>query len=169
MITGSGNDHSTPNICTDLLEIDPAFENAEPMSYIAVAAGAKQHNMAKEYAGHFNHKGQEQSAPRPGNRGKRDSQIILNFFSRVTYNDHMTPLHYDLFKKMHHLMGVIPDYFKIALMIDADTKVYPDSLRLLLNCVQNDPLIMGLCGETRIANKKDGGQARLLGHCYSSI
>ncbi|ORX89286.1 hypothetical protein K493DRAFT_199113, partial [Basidiobolus meristosporus CBS 931.73] len=170
IITGSGNDRSTPDICVDLLEIDPAFENPEPMSYIAVAAGAKQHNMAKVYAGHFNHKGhrvptivvvkcgtpEEQSAPKPGNRGKRDSQIILmNFFSRVTYNDRMTPLDYDLFKKIHHLMNVTPDYFEIVLMVDADTKVYPDSLRLLINCVQNDPLIMGLCGETRIANKRD--------------
>ncbi|ORY00677.1 hypothetical protein K493DRAFT_210639 [Basidiobolus meristosporus CBS 931.73] len=170
IITGSGNDRSTPDICVDLLEIDPAFANPEPMSYIAVAAGAKQHNMAKVYAGHFNHKGhrvptvvvvkcgtpEEQSAPKPGNRGKRDSQLILmNFFSRVTYNDRMTPLDYDLFKKTQHLMGVTPDYFEIVLMVDADTKVYPDSLRLLINCVQNDPLIMGLCGETKIANKRD--------------
>ncbi|KAK9659912.1 hypothetical protein K7432_018288 [Basidiobolus ranarum] len=84
IITGSGNDRSTPDICVDLLEIDPAFENPEPMSYIAVAAGAKQHNMAKVYAGHFNHKGhrvptivvvkcgtpEEQSAPKPGNRAE---------------------------------------------------------------------------------------------------
>ncbi|KAK9762980.1 hypothetical protein K7432_010757 [Basidiobolus ranarum] len=170
IITGSGNDRSTPDICVDLLEIEPAFANPEPMSYMAVAAGSKQHNMAKVYAGHFNHKGhrvptivvvkcgtpEEQSGPKPGNRGKRDSQIILmNFYSRVTYNDRMSPLDYDLFKKTQYLMGVTPDYFEIVLMVDADTKVYPDSLRLLINCVQNDPLIMGLCGETRIANKRD--------------
>ena len=34
---------------------------------------------------------------KPGNRGKRDSQLILmNFFSRVTYNDRMSPLDFDL-------------------------------------------------------------------------
>ncbi|KAK9760796.1 hypothetical protein K7432_014804 [Basidiobolus ranarum] len=171
IITGSGNDRSTPDICVDLLEIDPYYgPDPEPQSYIAVAAGAKQHNMAKVYVGHFNHKGhrvptlvvvkcgapEEQSAPKPGNRGKRDSQLILmGFFSQVTYNDKMTPLDYDLFKKVTHLMGVTPDFFEIVLMVDADTKVYPDSVRLLINCVQNDPMIMGLCGETRIANKKD--------------
>src|ERR1700684_2469400 len=38
------------------------------------------------------------SDKKPGNRGKRDSQLILmNFFSRVTYNDRMTPLDFDLF------------------------------------------------------------------------
>jgi chitin synthase len=38
--------------------------------------------------------------------------------------------------------------------VDADTKVFPDSLRALVNCMQHDPMIMGVCGETRIANKR---------------
>ncbi|KAI8058582.1 chitin synthase-domain-containing protein [Syncephalis plumigaleata] len=169
VITGSGEDRSTPDICLDLMEVDPEFADPQPVSYLAIAAGAKQHNMAKVYAGHFSHKGHrvptvlvvkcgtpaEQSAAKPGNRGKRDSQIILmNFFSRVMYNERMCPLDYDLFRKVTHLMGITPDYFETVLMVDADTKVYPDSLRLLINCVQNDPMIMGLCGETKIANKR---------------
>jgi chitin synthase len=39
--------------------------------------------------------------------------------------------------------------------VDADTKVYQTSMRLLVNCMVNDNLIMGLCGETKIANKRD--------------
>ena len=55
---------------------------------------------------------------KPGNRGKRDSQLILmNFFSRVTYNDRMTPLDFDLFRKIHILMGVTPDFFEVCLMV----------------------------------------------------
>ena len=55
---------------------------------------------------------------KPGNRGKRDSQLILmNFFSRVTYNDRMSPLDYDLFRKIQVLMGVTPDYFEVCLMV----------------------------------------------------
>lgn len=77
----------------------------------------------------------------------------MHFFSRVLLNDRMTPLDFDLFRKINHLMGVTPDYFEIVLMVDADTKVAPDSLRLMINGMHNDPLIMGLCGETRIANK----------------
>ena len=97
----------------------------------------------------------EENKPKAGNRGKRDSQLILmNFFSRVTYNDRMTPLDYELFQKIHYLMGVTPDYFELVLMVDADTKVYKSSLRLLVNCMVNDNLIMGLCGETKIANKR---------------
>ena len=65
--------------------------------------------------------GTEQEAAtdrKPGNRGKRDSQLILmNFFSRVTYNDRMTPLDFDLFRKLHVLMGVTPDFFEVCLMV----------------------------------------------------
>lgn len=58
---------------------------------------------------------------KPGNRGKRDSQLILmNFFSRVTYNDRMTPLDFDLFRKIHVLMGVTPDFFEVCLMVSCD-------------------------------------------------
>lgn len=38
--------------------------------------------------------------------------------------------------------------------VDADTKVYPDSLKYLVNCMHHDQMIMGCCGETRIANKR---------------
>ncbi|KAG0204630.1 hypothetical protein BGX28_003467 [Mortierella sp. GBA30] len=170
IITGSGNDRSTPDICSSLMELDPAFDSEPtPQSYIAVAAGSKQHNRAKVYAGYFRWKNkrvptvlivkcgneEETDKPKAGNRGKRDSQLILmNFFSRITYNDRMTPLDYELFRKIQHLMQVTPDKFEIVLMVDADTKVYPSSLRLLMNCMNNDPLIMGLCGETKIANKR---------------
>jgi chitin synthase len=77
----------------------------------------------------------------------------MNFFSRVTLNDRMTPLDYDIFRKIHHITGVTPDYFETVLMIDADTSVDKFSLRYLINALQNDPSTIGLCGETRIANK----------------
>ncbi|CAG8731553.1 3373_t:CDS:2, partial [Racocetra fulgida] len=53
IITGSGESKSTPDICIGLMELDPAFKDPQPRSYVAVAAGSKQHNMAKVYAGHF--------------------------------------------------------------------------------------------------------------------
>ncbi|KAG1051116.1 hypothetical protein G6F43_006657 [Rhizopus delemar] len=171
IITGHGETMSTPDMCLSLITFDDeSMKNPEPMEYIAVAVGAKQYNCAKVYAGYYVCKGHkvpmilvvksgnpdEQGKPKPGNRGKRDSQLILmNFFSRVTYNDRMTPLDYDLFRKIQYLMGVTPDYFELVLMVDADTKVYTSSMRLLVNCMVNDNLIMGLCGETKIANKRD--------------
>ncbi|KAI8823048.1 chitin synthase-domain-containing protein [Fimicolochytrium jonesii] len=169
IITGKGNGKSTPDLLLDMIEIDGTFGNdPKPCSYIAVASGAKAHNMAKVYVGHFRHAGhrvpmvivvkcgapEEASEAKPGNRGKRDSQLILmHFFTRVMLNDRMTPLDYELFRKIQHVMGVTPDFFEIVLMVDADTKVAPDSLGLMINAMHNDASIMGLCGETRIENK----------------
>ncbi|KAK0532534.1 Chitin synthase, class 7 [Tilletia horrida] len=170
MVTGSGESISTPDVCVGLLEADPRFGTPMPMSFTSVASGPKAHNMAMVYAGHYTRgKGHrtpmivvvkcgtpdEASSAKPGNRGKRDSQMILmNFFQRVTYNDRMTPLDFDLFRKMHTLMGVTPDFFELCMMVDADTMVYPRSLKTLAHCMLHDDLIMGACGETRIANKR---------------
>ncbi|KAF8135613.1 glycosyltransferase family 2 protein [Boletus edulis] len=159
MITGAGEKRSTPDICVSLLEADPRFGNPTPMGYLAVGSGAKRENRALVYAGHYTCAGSrtptliivkcgteaESTDKKPGNRGKRDSQLILmNFFSRVTYNDRMTPLDFDLFRKIHVLMGVTPDFFEVCLMVDADTKVFPDSLKALVNCMHHDQLIMGV-------------------------
>ncbi|EJD03256.1 glycosyltransferase family 2 protein [Fomitiporia mediterranea MF3/22] len=170
MITGAGEKRSTPDICVSLLEADPRFGDPMPMSYIAVGSGKKRENRAMVYAGHYRVAGRRtptvvivkcgteseaQTDKKPGNRGKRDSQLILmNFFSRVTYNDRMSPLDFDLFRKIHVLMGVTPDFFEVCLMVDADTKAYPNSLRYLVNCMHHDQMIMGVCGETRIENKR---------------
>ncbi|KIO19050.1 hypothetical protein M407DRAFT_31299 [Tulasnella calospora MUT 4182] len=170
IITGEGEKMSTPDICVSMLDQDPRFGTPTPMGYIAVGNGAKKENRALVYAGHYTVAGRrtptlivvkcgtEKEAKRekkPGNRGKRDSQLILmNFFSRVTYNDRMTPLDFDMFRKIQVLMGVTPDFFEACLMVDADTKVYPDSLKHLVNSLHHDNLIMGVCGETRIANKR---------------
>ncbi|SCZ89307.1 BZ3500_MvSof-1268-A1-R1_Chr1-1g01095 [Microbotryum saponariae] len=170
MITGHGEKQSTPDICVGLLEADPRFGEPQAMSYIAIGDGSKAHNHALVYAGHYTsvrgHRTptiivvkcgtpDEANDKKPGNRGKRDSQMVLmNFFSRVTYNDRMTPLDFDLFRKVQSLMGVTPDFFETVLMVDADTKVYPDSLSMLVRTMQNDSMIMGVCGETRVANKR---------------
>ncbi|ORY25449.1 chitin synthase-domain-containing protein [Naematelia encephala] len=170
MITGAGEKMSTPDICVSMLDADPRFGNPMPMGYIAVGSGAKRENRAMVYAGHYVSKNghrtptiivvkcgipSEAKDKKPGNRGKRDSQLIMmQFFSRVTYNDRMSPLDFDIFRKMQTLTGVTPDYFEVVLMVDADTKIYPDSLKHLVNCMHADNMIMGVCGETRIANKR---------------
>lgn len=180
LVKGSGNDRTTADLLFDMLEMDdkhPEFgrkangdRGPNEVGYTAVGLGSKNVNHAKVYAGWYlagGHKvpmilvikcgtPSERGTMKPGNRGKRDSQLILmNFFSRCTFYDRMTPLDYDLFKKIHWLMGVNPDRFELTLMVDADTKVAPNSLSLLINTMHNDPEIVGLCGETRIANRTE--------------
>ncbi|KAI9497320.1 chitin synthase [Zychaea mexicana] len=166
MITGAGETKSTPDIVVSMMDLDPAMANPKAASYLAIADGEKQLNMAKVYAGHY--KGvpcvtivkcgteEEQQGAKAGNRGKRDSQLILmSFFQRVLFNDRLSELDYEIFWKLTWLMkGVTPDKFELVLMVDADTKVLPDALTYMVAAMANDITIMGLCGETRIANKR---------------
>ncbi|KAK9763657.1 hypothetical protein K7432_009451 [Basidiobolus ranarum] len=179
VIVGAGNEMSTPDICLTMMKdfvIPP--NKVQPYSYIAIADGTRRHNMAKIYAGYYKFNEQvesvekapkvpmiliskcgtpeEQSQPKSGNRGKRDGQIILmSFLQHVMFDDRMTEMEYELFNAMWSVTGISPDHFEILLMVDADTKVYPDSLTRMVSCMVRDPQIMGLCGETKIANKRD--------------
>ncbi|ORE18571.1 chitin synthase [Rhizopus microsporus] len=180
MITGHGNSMSTPDICLSMMEgflIEP--DEVVANSYIAIADGTKRHNMAKVYAGYYRYDNNtvdtvaQQRVPmitivkcgtpeeqnreaKPGNRGKRDSQVILmSFLQKVMFNERMTELEYEFFSNIWRITGVSPDEYEIVLMVDADTKVYPDALSRLVSCMVNDPEVMGLCGETKIGNKTD--------------
>ncbi|KAI7847476.1 chitin synthase [Circinella umbellata] len=166
MITGAGETKSTPDIIVDMMDLDPTMREPKASSYVAIADGEKQLNMAKVYAGHYCGVpcvavvkcGTEEEAnkPKAGNRGKRDSQlIVMQFFQRVLFNDRLSELDYEIFWKMTWLMrGVTPDKFELILMVDADTKVLPDAITYMVAAMANDITIMGLCGETRIANKR---------------
>lgn len=184
IIKGTGNDKSTPEICLDLITLDPGLPEPQPQSYYAVGEGSKRHNMAKVYAGWYNTDGhsvptlviikcgtpEEQPLPKPGNRGKRDSQLILmSFFQKVTFDDGMSPLDIDLFEKIRYLMGVTGDCFEIILMVDADTVVAEDSLSMMIACMYRDTDVIGLCGETRIANKAESFTSMIQGNSYEVL
>ncbi|KAG1242416.1 hypothetical protein G6F68_016200 [Rhizopus microsporus] len=91
MIVGSGNDRSTPRIVLDILGVDPNLD-PEPMSFLSLGEGKKQHNMGKVYSGLYECSGHvvpfvvvvkvgtTEERQKPGNRGKRDSQMrsIIN-------------------------------------------------------------------------------------------
>ncbi|OMJ28206.1 Chitin synthase 8 [Smittium culicis] len=166
MIMGSGNDRPTPRIVLDILGVDSS-EDSEALSYVALGDGMKQHNMGKVYSGLYEVAGHvvpyivvakcgtplERS--RPGNRGKRDSQIMLmRFFNKVHFNSAMTPLELEIFHQIKNVIGVNPSFYEYMLMVDADTFVLPDSMNRLVSGMQNDAKIMGICGETRLANSK---------------
>ncbi|KAJ1990253.1 Chitin synthase, class 3 [Coemansia sp. RSA 1358] len=179
LIKGAGEDMYTPDVCLSMMTdfvIPP--DRVQPYSYVSIAQGSKRHNMAKLYAGYYSPSENspenarqnkipmilvvkcgtpgEASEPKPGNRGKRDSQIILmSFLQRVMFDERMTELEYELFNAMWNVTGVTPDNFEIVLMVDADTKVYVDSLTTMVKAMVDDPTIMGQCGETKIANKTD--------------
>ena len=50
MVVGSGNDMPTPRIVLDVLGANPNVD-AEPLSFLSLGEGAKQHNMGKIFSG----------------------------------------------------------------------------------------------------------------------
>ncbi|KAJ1730504.1 hypothetical protein LPJ61_002974 [Coemansia biformis] len=166
MIMGSGNDRPTPRIVLDILGVD-RDQDTESLSYIALGEGSRQHNMAKVYSGLYEVSGHvvpylvvvkcgtPQERSRPGNRGKRDSQIMLmSFFNKVHFDLPMTPLELEMYHQVKNVIGVNPSLYEFVLMIDADTVVMPDALNRMVRSMLHDIKIMGLCGETRLANAK---------------
>ncbi len=79
----------------------------------------------------------------------------MRFLSRVHYNEPMSPLEIELYHQMKNVIGVDPAFYEHTLMVDADTEVYPDALNRLISQMARDANIMGICGETQIANPKD--------------
>ncbi|KAI9782044.1 MAG: Chitin synthase, class 3 [Candelina submexicana] len=180
MIKGKGESLSTPEVALSMMGDHAVLpDEVQAFSYVAVASGSKRHNMAKVYSGFYNYGEQsviplekqqrvpmmvvvkcgtpdEASKSKPGNRGKRDSQIILmSFLQKVMFDERMTELEFEMFNGLWKITGISPDFYEIVLMVDADTKVFPDSLTHMVSAMVKDPEIMGLCGETKIANKKD--------------
>lgn len=180
MVTGSENNYTTPDVVLSMME-DFIYQpdTVKECFYAAVASGAQRINMAKVYCGYYQYQSgnsmgerpkipmvaiikcglQEESrtSSKPGNRGKRDSQIILmSFLQKVMFEERMTDLENEMYLGIFQLMNESkPDIFEAVLMVDADTKVYPDSLRHMVRCLDRDSSIMGLCGETKIENKQD--------------
>ncbi|AET39069.1 chitin synthase CHS3 Ecym_3606 [Eremothecium cymbalariae DBVPG len=178
LIKGTGNSKYTPEIALDMMEdfvVPPAQVQAH--SYVAVAYGSKRHNMAKVYGGFYKYDentvplekqqrvpmicivkcgtSDEQDTAKAGNRGKRDSQVILmSFLQKVTFEERMTRLEYEILKNIWQVTGLMSDFYEFVLMVDADTKVFPDSLSHMVAEIVKDPKVMGLCGETKIANKR---------------
>ncbi|KAH6619843.1 glycosyltransferase family 2 protein [Chaetomium sp. MPI-SDFR-AT-0129] len=179
IIKGQGEEFSTPDIVLGMMKDHSTLpEDVQAFSYVAVASGSKRHNMAKIYSGFYDY-GVKSAIPlekqqrvpmmvvvkcgtpdeatkaKPGNRGKRDSQIILmSFLQKVMFDERMTELEYEMFNGLWKVTGISPDFYEIVLMVDADTKVFPDSLTHMISAMVKDPDIMGLCGETKIANKR---------------
>ncbi|KAF9161275.1 hypothetical protein BGX21_002324 [Mortierella sp. AD011] len=167
MIIGSGNDRPTPRIVLDILGVDPNVD-PEPLSFLSLGEGSKQHNMGKVYSGLYEHNGHvvpyivivKVGTPferqRPGNRGKRDSQMILmRFLNKVHFNSPMTPMELEMYHQIKNVIGVNPSFYEYTLMVDSDTEVLPDSLNRMVSVFLHDTKVMGLCGETQIANEKD--------------
>lgn len=168
MIVGGGNDRPTPKIVLDILGVDPKID-PPALPFKSVGQGNEQLNYGKVYSGLYEYEGNvvpylvvvkvgkesEQTKSKPGNRGKRDSQILLlSFLNRVHHRSPMSPLELEMFHQINNIIGVDPELYEYLLMVDADTSVKEDSLNRLVASCANDAKIAGICGETSLENEE---------------
>ncbi len=166
MIVGSGNDRPTPRIVLDVLGANPNLD-PEPLSFLSLGEGSKQHNMGKIYSGLYEHSGhvvpylvivkcgKPTERQRPGNRGKRDSQLVMmRFLNKVHFGLPMNPLELEMYHQIKNVIGVNPSFYEYLLQVDADTTVEALSLNRFVSAFTNDKKIIGMCGETSLANAK---------------
>jgi len=166
MIIGQGNDRPTPRIVLDILGVSETVD-PEPLSFESLGEGMKQHNMGKVYSGLYEVQGhivpflvvikigKPSEVSRPGNRGKRDSQMVLmRFLNRVHYNHPMSPLELEMHHQIRNIIGVNPTFYEFMLQIDADTVVAPDSATRMVAAFLHDTRLIGICGETALTNAK---------------
>ncbi|KAJ1579862.1 hypothetical protein NDA12_000231 [Ustilago hordei] len=166
MIVGSGNDRPTPRIVLDILGADPNLE-PEALSFLSLGEGSKQHNMAKVYSGLYEHHGhvvpyivvvkcgKPSERSRPGNRGKRDSQLVLmRFLNKVHFGLPMNPMELEIYHQIKNVIGVNPSFYEYILQVDADTEVEALSLNRFISAFIRDKKVIGLCGETALSNAK---------------
>jgi chitin synthase len=166
MVMGQGEEKPTPRIVLDYLGV-PADVDPEPLSFESLGEGQKQHNMGKVYSGLHEVAGhvvpflvvvkigKPSEVSRPGNRGKRDSQMVMmRFLNRIHYNLPMSPLELEMHHQIRNIIGVNPAFYEYLLQIDADTVVAPDSATRFVAAFLHDTRLLGVCGETALSNAK---------------
>lgn len=168
MIVGGGNDRPTPKIVLDVLGVDPKID-PPALPFKSIGQGSEQLNYGKVYSGLYEYEGNvvpyivvvkvgkesEQIKSKPGNRGKRDSQVmLLSFLNRVHHRSPMSPLELEMFHQINNIIGVDPELYEYLFMVDADTSVKEDSLNRLVASCANDAKIAGICGETSLENEE---------------
>ncbi|KAL5422851.1 hypothetical protein PMIN04_004366 [Paraphaeosphaeria minitans] len=95
----------------------------------------------------------EKDRPKPGNRGKRDSQLLTyNFFHYVNYRKLWNPFFENLEFKMRICLNMDARDAMYMLAIDCDTAVDRTGISYLVDRLQKRPKLLGVCGYTGVSN-----------------
>jgi len=166
VVTGSGEELSTPEHLAEILgfEMDP--EDDELFEYQAI--GLLTSNMARVYHGYYEVEDkslkylvvvkhglpmEQTGSAKPGNRGKRDSQlIIMGYFNRIYHGRELTELDAAIEDALIDL-NMQSDDMRLLMTIDADTRVDEMSVTHMTYSMNQNDQILALCGETKVDNK----------------
>lgn len=132
MVVGQGNDRATPRIVLDILGVSDKVD-PEPLSFESLGEGLRQHNMGQVYSGLYEVQGhivpflvivkigRPSETVKAGNRGKRDSQMILmRFLQRLHYNSPLNPLELEIHHHIRNIIGVNPTFYEYLFQVSCD-------------------------------------------------
>jgi chitin synthase len=153
LLVGKGNGRPTPEIVLQILgrSID---ECPDYLDYDSL----KGRNRAKLYSGIWREvpylvivKCGVEGERKSGNRGKRDSQlIVMNYLSNLFYHLPLSPLEQAMSAALHQL-GLDPNTYELLLSLDSDTVISKRALHRMVPHFE-DPRVVAVTGETRVDN-----------------
>mmetsp|Transcript_993 Transcript_993/g.1643 ORF Transcript_993/g.1643 Transcript_993/m.1643 type:complete len:884 (-) Transcript_993:146-2797(-) len=165
IITGRGEYFNTPATLARLLGF--SLDSKRDEAYAYKSLGASSENRASVYSGICQRDGkylkyivivkrgtpEEKASSRPGNRGKRDSQLIaLGLLNRVHHDRKQSDLDKALCSAFNDLGMPLTD-MQYMLALDADTRISVGSIMHMVYNMNEKPGVLACCGETKVDNK----------------
>jgi len=166
VVIGAGEELSTPEHLAEILGFEMDAENDELYDYDAI--GLLTTNRARVYHGYYEVEDkslkylvvvkhglpmEQTGSAKPGNRGKRDSQLILmGYFNRIYHGRELTELDASIEDALIDL-NMQSDDMRLLMTIDADTRVDEMSVTHMTYAMNQNDRILALCGETKVDNK----------------
>ncbi|KAL7552851.1 hypothetical protein ACHAWF_016096 [Thalassiosira exigua] len=166
LVTGGGESMSTPEHLANILGFD-MDDDDESYLYDCIGLEFKR-NCARVYHGILQkgHKflkfiviikcglpGEAETTAKPGNRGKRDSQLIMmDYYNRIHHGRELCELDSAIQLAMFDL-NLEADMVRFLLTIDADTRVDTMAINHMVYAMLKNDKVIALCGETKVDNK----------------
>ncbi|KAI0701286.1 chitin synthase-domain-containing protein [Cerioporus squamosus] len=158
MVKGAGNTLTTPEICLTMMkDLVMPVDEVEAHSYVAIADGHKRHNMAKVYAGFYEYddatveRSKQQRVPivlvaKVGNPLEATTRSRATVASATRRSSS--------WRSCRSTSSSTPFGASCcaSMPIRRSSRI---RLSRMVACMVNDYEIMGLCGETKIANKAE--------------
>ena len=167
LVTGNGEDMSTPEHLANILGFDIDEFEDDTFEYDCIGVTHTK-NRARVYHGILQkgHKflkyivvvkcglpAEATTSAKPGNRGKRDSQlIVMGYYNRIHYGRELTELDSAIQRAMVDL-NLQADMVRFLMAIDADTRVDTMSITHMVYGMDKKEKVLALCGETKVDNK----------------
>ena len=166
VVMGAGQELSTPEHLAEILGFEMDSHNDELYGYGSI--GLLTENKARVYHGYYEVEDrslkylvvvkhglpmEQQGSAKPGNRGKRDSQlIVMGYFNRIYHGRELTELDAAIEDGLIDL-NMQSDDMRLLMTIDADTRVEELSVTHMTYAMNQNDRILALCGETKVDNK----------------